>query len=240
MPPAPQYVSLARRAARAFLPGCALVACAALLLSGCEQMFDKGSAKSAELGDKRAAAGDYGAAIRLYEAAFDGTAKTADIHYKLALIYADKLKNPLAALHHFDRYLDLAPTGVHAKEARDYQNEGKQKLLAELTEGSPFTQEDAVKLKNQNLALAKALADLRAMKSATPPPLPPGAKKGEQLQRPIPEGMRTHTVEPGETLASIAVKYYKSKTRWKEIQDANFYPMAGTAKIKPGMVLAIP
>jgi nucleoid-associated protein YgaU len=47
-------------------------------------------------------------------------------------------------------------------------------------------------------------------------------------------------VASGETLASIAQKYYKNKARWKEIQDANFFPSDGTAKIKPGDELAIP
>ena len=220
------------------------VACAWMLTSlcGCEQLFDKGSAKSIELAEKQAGAGDFPGAVRLYESALDGTPKTAEVHYKLALIYADKLKSPLDALHHFDRYVALLPAGPHAKEARDFRAEGERKLLEKLTDGSPFTQQDAVKLKNQNLELIKALADCRASRqaaAATAQP-PPGVKKGEQAQKPIPAGARTHVVEPHETLASIAQKYYKSKARWKEIQDANFYPMEGTAKIKPGMTLVIP
>jgi len=224
------------------LRAAALLGCCALLLSfsGCEQLFDKGSAKNIALGDQRAAAGDYATAVRLYESSLDGTEKTADVHYKLALIYADKLNSPIDAMHHFQRYVDLLPNGAHAKEARDYKKEGSQKLVIDLTNGSPFTQEDAVKLKNQNLALTKALADLRAQKSATPVALPPGAKKGEVVQKPVPAGARTHTVQSGETLGSIAAKYYKSKARWKDIQDANFYPTQGTPKIHPGMTLIIP
>ncbi len=217
----------------------ALAACALLFVcGGCEQLFDKGSAKSVELADKRAASGDFAAAIRLYESALDGTAKSADVHWKLALIYADKTKSPVDALHHFSRYLELAPSGSHAKEARDYKKEGEQKLLASLTNGSPLTQEDAVKLKNQNLALSKTLADLRAQKNVPPPAL--SGKKGEIAQKPITSGARTHVVQPGETFATIAAKYCKSKARWKEIQEANFYASEGTVKIKPGMTLMIP
>ncbi len=221
------------------------VACAWMLTSlcGCEQLFDKGSAKSIELAEKHAGAGDFPGAIPLYESALDGTPKTAEVHYKLALIYADKLKSPLDALHHFDRYVALLPAGPHAKEARDFRAEGERKLLEKLTDGSPFTQQDAVKLKNQNLELIKALADLSGFERRRRQPAgapPPGVKKGEQAQKPIPAGARTHVVEPHETLASIAQKYYKSKARWKEIQEATFYPMDGTAKIKPGMTLVIP
>ena len=60
------------------------------------------------------------------------------MHYKLAVIYADKLESPLDALHHFKRYLDFAPNGAHAKEARDYRAEGQQKVVAQFTNGSPF------------------------------------------------------------------------------------------------------
>lgn len=211
-----------------------------LSFAGCEQLFDKGAKQEIAAADKKAAAGDVQGAIKLYEAALDGTSKTADVHYKLALIYADKLKSPGDALHHFDRYLDYAPSGTYAKEAKAYRKEGEQKLITALTKGSPVTQDEAVRLKNDNLALRKALVELRAQKNATPPPIPAGMKKGEQVQKPIPAGSRTHTVQSGETLASIAAKYYKNKSRWKDIQDANFYSLEGTAKIKKGMTLIIP
>lgn len=217
-----------------------LCVAAAVGLTGCERLFDKGTKQDVAAADKKAASGEMQSAIKLYESALDGTSKTAEVHYKLALIYADKLKSPLDALHHFERYLDLAPSGAYAKEARAYRKEGEQKLLTSLTKGSPVTQDEAVRLKNDNLALRKALVELRAQKNATPPPTPKGMKKGEQVQKPIPPGTRTHTVQSGETLASIASKYYKSKARWRDIQDANFYSLEGTAKIKPGMQLIIP
>ncbi len=217
-----------------------VAACVLCGLAGCQQLFDRGSKQADEAGDAKAKGGDVQAAIRLYETALDGTGKTAEVHYKLALIYADKLKSPVDAMHHFDRYLDLAPGGTHAKESRAYRKEGEARLLGALSKNNPLTQEDAAKLKNDNLTLRKALVDLRSQKNATPPPVPPGMKKGEQVQRPIPANARTHTVGKGETLATIAQRYYKSKARWKDIQDANFYSLEGTAKIKPGMQLIIP
>ena len=47
-------------------------------------------------------------------------------------------------------------------------------------------------------------------------------------------------MEPGDTLASIAQKYYRNKARWKDIQDANFVIVDGTVKLKVGMELQIP
>jgi nucleoid-associated protein YgaU len=60
------------------------------------------------------------------------------------------------------------------------------------------------------------------------------------VQKPIPQGGRTHVVVAKETLSTIAAKYYKNKARWKDIQDANFNRLEGTVKIKPGQKLIIP
>jgi len=40
--------------------------------------------------DWKAAQGDYLWAINLYEAALDGTPQSAEVHFKLALLYDDK------------------------------------------------------------------------------------------------------------------------------------------------------
>jgi LysM repeat protein len=213
---------------------CAL---AVLAFAGCERLFDKGLKENIAAADKKVAAGDYSGAVLLYESAFDGTAKTADLHYKLALLYDGKLKEPVSALHHMERYLELAPAGAHAKEAKAYKKEAEAKLLTQWSGGSPITQQDAVRLKNENELLREQLAILRAQKSQ---PAPAFDAKGEPVKKPIPPGARTHTVEPHETLASIAQKYYKNKARWKDIQDANFNALEGTVKIKPGMTLIIP
>lgn len=217
-----------------------LVSVLLLSVSGCDRLFDKGAKQSIEAAGKKAAAGNFAEALNLYESALDGTAGSADVHYRMALIYADKLKSPSDALHHFNRYLELAPKGAHAKEAQDYQKEGERLLLANLSQGSPLTQDEAVKLKNENLTLRNLLTTVRAQKIAASATPPPGAKKGEIQQKPIPPGTRTHTVKPGDTFASIALKYYKNKARYRDIQDANFYPTQTTPKIKPGMLLAVP
>jgi len=208
-----------------------------LTLPACNRLFDKGSEENTFAADKKAAAGDYRAAVSLYEAALDGTPKSAEVHYKLALLYDDKLKSPLDALHHMDRYLELAPNGPHIKDAKAYKKEGEVKLLTELAKGSPITQQEAIRLKNDNQTLREQLNALRAQKAL---PAATVNAKGEAVQRAIPPGAKTHVVQPGETFSTIAQKYFKNKARWKEIQDLNFNSAEGTVKIKPGMVLMIP
>ena len=221
-------------------PALALCLFLAISFCGCEQLFDRGKAQNLDSAKKKETAGDYQGAITYYEASLDETSDSADAHYRIASIYADKLRSPIDAMHHYERYLRLAPAGQHAKEAKAYRKEGERRLVASLTKGNPISQQDAAKIRNENLELRGLLAALRAKKNATPPPLPKGVKKGQQVQKPIPPGVRTHVVKSGDTLGKIAEKYYRSKARWKDIQDANFYALDGTAKIKPGMTLYIP
>src|SRR4029079_1067636 len=141
--------------------------------------------------DRKAPAGEYRVAIMLYEAALDGTPKTAEIHYKLATIYDDKLNNPLGALHHFSRYLELAPEGPHAKAAREFQKPGGLRIAESLNRGGLITQEEAVRLKKENLDLRMQVVTLRAQKNA-PTATAPSSGKNESVPKAIPAGARTY------------------------------------------------
>ena len=214
----------------------ALALLALLAALGCDRLFDKGAKADIAAAEKKTAAGDFRGAVQLYEAALDGTEKTADLHYRLALLYADKLKSPLDAVHHLDRYLELAPAGARAKDAKALKKEDENKLLVQLSNGTPSTQAEAVRLKNENqMLLAKIEALIHGQK---PPPAPPA--KGSQAQNPAPPGARTYTVKSGDTLAKIARQFYKNAARAKDIQDANAGLLGGTVNIKSGMVLVIP
>lgn len=208
---------------------------AALACAGCERIFDKGTKEEIASADKKAKAGDYRGAIKLYEAALDGTAETAGLHYRLAVIYDEKLKSPVDALHHFQRYLELAPKGSFAKEAQACKKEGDLKLLTKLNPGTPMTQEESVRLKNENLALRKQVVELRAQKALSQAT----AAKGDP-KAPLPPGAKTHLVQSGETLASISQKYYRTRNRSQDILDANHNQLGGKTTIKPGQTLIIP
>lgn len=207
--------------------------------AGCEKMFQKDSEKTITAGDKKAAAGDFRVAIKMYEAALDGTARTAEVHYKMGAIYDEKLHATVDALHHFNRYLELTPDGPHAKEAKAYQKDAPLRLAETLNRGSLVTQEEAVRIKKDNLDLKMQIVKLQAQKSAPAPGAAPSAK-GEPVRKPIPPGARTYTVQRGDTLGSIAAKFYKNKARWTQIRDANFQGGKGTPPIKAGQVLVIP
>ncbi|MEO5718410.1 MAG: hypothetical protein ABIR29_07540, partial [Chthoniobacterales bacterium] len=68
------------------------------MLAGCNRMIMPRQVQMGKDADAKATEGSYAEAINLYEAALDGTAGSADVHYKLALIYDDKINDPLNAL----------------------------------------------------------------------------------------------------------------------------------------------
>src|SRR3954470_24297295 len=206
--------------------------------TGCDRMITPRSTQVIKDAEAQAAQGEYITAIALYESALDGTAESADIHYKLALIYDDKMNDPLNALHHFKRYLVLRPTGGHSAEVKDYIKRDETALLTNLSGDSVLTRGEAARLRNENLSLRKQIED-RVMKAKTAEDKPP-TKNGGSEKKVTKVGGLSYVVESGDTLFSISRKFYKSPSHWKEIRDANKGKIESPSKLKPGSTLTIP
>src|SRR5437764_14596735 len=90
----------------------------ACISAGCARMMTTRHAQLMNDAEAKTLQGDFLRAIDLYEAALDDSPRCAEIHYKLALLYDDKMNDPLNALHHFKRYLVLSPNGSHASDVK--------------------------------------------------------------------------------------------------------------------------
>jgi tetratricopeptide (TPR) repeat protein len=134
---------------------------ALLLLGGCNRMATPPAVQMVKDADARAANGDFLQAVSLYESALDGSAGSADIHYKMALLYDDKMGDALNAMHHFKRYLTLAPTGPRAEEVKNFMKRDELSLLTTLSGDSVVSRAEATRLKNENLNLRQQLEDRR-------------------------------------------------------------------------------
>ena len=217
-----------------------------LALDGCDRLFEQKGEDALNMAQEKEKEGDYRGAIQWYEASLDGTPATADSHYSMALIFDDKLDNPIAALDQFQRYLELTPNGEHAADAKNFAGQDQFKLVNTLSNGNFMPQQDAVRLKNQNFELQKELSEARKeisdMRDAAKlsSGLVKGGRAADSEEKPIPPGARTYRVEPGDTLRSISRMFYNTPGRWQDIQDANFGPVDGTVKLRVGMNLAIP
>jgi nucleoid-associated protein YgaU len=214
-----------------------LLLIAALALTACDKLITDKPKEKIALAEQKAKAREYSAAIRIYESALDGTPDTGEIHYRLAVIYDDKLRRPADALHHFQRYLELLPNGEFAKEAEAYKKEATTKLMRSGILGGPVSQSDLIRLKNENLSLQKQLLEAKQRAAALSVT---AARRAEETKAPLPPGAKRHVVQSGETLGTIALKYYGSKARSADILDANNVQLGGKDRIKPGQVLIIP
>ena len=208
------------------------------VFAGCARMMTTRYAQLVKDAEAKAAQGDFLRAINLYEAALDDSPRCAEVHYKLALLYDDKMNDPLNALHHFKRYLTLSPNGPHSNDVKNSMKRDEIALVTSLSGDSVVTRAEAARLRNENLNLRKQLerpsrprSASEKMQSPEPPPEKTAAGKSSR---------RTYVVQSGDTLASISRKFYHSSKRWKEILDANRKKIDDPEKLRVGQSLVIP
>ncbi len=207
-------------------------------LAGCDDWLQSHAGRSSQQAEKQAAAGDYRAALSSYEAALDDPSKAAEIHFRLARLCDEKLNDSVGAIYHFQRYLELASDGAHAKEAKAYIAETQAKLLASFA-GGTLSQKEAARIKNEDLTLRKQDAELHAELKEMRETARASPSQGDAT-KPLPPGSRTYVIRPGDTLAAISRRFYKTSSRWKDIEDANFNRLGHKAKLKPGVTIIIP
>ena len=205
-------------------------------LSACDRSpFDR-TEQNMDQAEQKQAARDYRGAINAYEHALDGSAKTADAHFRMGIIYAEKLDDPVSAVHHFRRYIELTPNGSHVGEAKANLARLELTLATKLAGGTLISHTEALRLRAENGDLRKQLAARgNPANGAGSPPIPVA-----QNSQGKPVVGRTYQVQPGDTLASIARKFYKTKARAKDIQDANLNSVPDATKLKTGQILIIP
>src|SRR6266404_2156319 len=207
------------------------VACDRVMTSRYNQLVQDADGKSAQ--------GDFARAINLYEAALDDSPRCAEIHYKLALLYDDKMNDPLNALHHFKRYLTLSPNGPHSNDVKTCMKRDEIALATSLSGDSVVTRTEAARLRNENLNLRKQLED-RSLKQRGTPDHVPSHDSNSKKSATGKSREQTYRVQPGDTLVSISRKFYKSPSRWKEILDANRKKIDDPEKLRAGQNLIIP
>jgi LysM repeat protein len=207
-------------------------------LHGCERIGSSSYAQLVQDADGKSARGDFTRAINLYEAALDGSPHSAEVHYKLALLYDDKLNDPVSALHHFKRYLALSPNGPHANEVKNSIKRDEIAALTALSGDSVIPRSEAAKLRNENLMLHKEVeARAASLRTASEKAQASDASSKKIASK---KKEQTYVVQPGDTLFSISRKFYNSPKRWKEILQANKKSVRDPKNLTVGQTLVIP
>jgi tetratricopeptide (TPR) repeat protein len=204
-------------------------------LAGCDQLGNSRHSQLMQDADNKAAQGDFERAVNLYEAALDDSPRGAEVHYKLALLYDDKLNDPVSALHHFKRYLALSPNGSHAKDVKESIKRDEVSALTALSGDSVITRAEAARLRNENLTLHKQLDERTASRAAFEKQQGNDSRKAGSNK-----AGQTYVVRSGDTLVSISRKFYKSPKRWKSILEANKKDIRNPKDLTVGQTLVIP
>ena len=206
-------------------------------LTACDRVGGSRYSQLTQDADSKSAQGDFERAINLYEATLDDSPRCAEIHYKLAVLYDDKLNDPVSALHHFKRYLALSPNGPHANEVKNSVKHDEIAALTALSGDSVITRSEVARLRNENLNLRK---ELEARTASSRIVSEKSAAGGSSKKIASKNGDRTYVVQSGDTLFSISRKFYKSTKHWKEILDANEKNIRNPKKLTVGQTLVIP
>ena len=147
----------------------ASVVVVALLSSGCRPATT--SAEEEEQrdpyyvdGEVKKRAMDYAGAAEAFEKALQNNPRSAAVHAELGLLYHEKLNQPIPALDHLDRYLQLKPDSNKSDAIRLHITACKQDLVRDVPMGSLSSQVQAEleKLIRSNTFLLQETDRLRA------------------------------------------------------------------------------
>jgi tetratricopeptide (TPR) repeat protein len=227
-------------------------------------------------------------------------------HLEVGLILLRQVKDPIAAIYHFRKYLELQPNSRQAVYVRGLIDTAKREFARTLpatpleSQADQLEKQDQIdRLLRENDQLKAELAALRGGVPAppvrsraaldndssggapmitipvTPAETPPAADEAPVTYAPVQAAPaasdeapviqavpfsaptrpsatrtaatraaatsgRTHTVAKGDTLFSLAQKYYGNRSKWRDIYGANRDVLPNETALKPGMQLKIP
>jgi tetratricopeptide (TPR) repeat protein len=206
------------------------------------------------IGRSRVNSMDFTGAIESFEQALALNPRSAAAHLELGWLHAEKELDPAAAIYHYQKFLDLRPAADNAETIRQHIFRLKQELakaalpippstemqrqLEQLTEEKRRLQDEVDRLRQ---ALLQAIPtnrpnNLGRAAVATNAVVNPGAGR---VVRSVPPpnltNARSHRVQAGDTLVSIARRY---NVKLEAVLAAN--PTLNPRRMQVGQAIAIP
>ena len=185
-----------------------IIFCIVALFPGCNLE------NAEQKGDAEAKAGRFESAIYWYEAAL-GKNDRETVHWKMAEIFANKLRDPIGATYHYRRILTLYPNGSRADASRT--------ALRRLQGSGPGLE----------------VASNRPRMTPTPK-LSAAQQAAAEAEKEAKSKVRTYVVQTGDTLESISKKFFQTSARWKDILDANQNQLSNPEALKAGQTIILP
>jgi tetratricopeptide (TPR) repeat protein len=223
---------------------------------------------------------DFQGSAEFYKRALAENPDFATAHLELGLLCEDKLGDPISAIYHYGRYLELRPDSEKRRLVEDFIERAKLSYAAKLPQSPIVDPGELTRLQNEKAALLQENAMLRARvadlqrtaniveatsstpavpvaSSLAPAPAavvaatgPAPAMGSIMAAAPIPlatessstESPHAHlyVVQKGDTLQSLALRYYGTRAGWEKIYQANRSGLPSKDQLKVGQQLVIP
>ena len=163
------------------------------------------------------------------------------------LMKLDSRRDPVAAIYHYRRFLQLSPESKEAATVEQLIVTAEREIIRKLP-GEPYVEHlEALGLREENNRLKRELSDMRvrlglplettdAVQSpSASPAVPPTPAKP-----PEPSVPRTHVVQQGDSLYAISRKFYGDSAHIDLIFNANRDVLINKRSLKIGQKLRIP
>src|SRR5476651_1055854 len=105
---------------------------------------------------------DFSAAAEFYKKTLSANPDFAKAHLELGLLSDDKLGDPIAAIYHYRRYLELRPDSEKRQLVEDFIERAKLSLAAKLPQSPAVDPGELARLQNDKAALLQENATLRS------------------------------------------------------------------------------
>ena len=137
---------------------CALAVWFGIMLGGCspdQGRMDDEKEPHFVLGKSRVNAMDYQGAIEAYEESLEANPRSAAAHFELGWLYDQKVRDPAAAIYHYEQYLKRDPNAGNADVIRGRVDACKQELTLSVMAlpSTSAAQQQLEKLVEQNRQL---------------------------------------------------------------------------------------
>ena len=168
------------------------------------------------------------------------------------LMKLDNRRDPVAAIYHYRRFLQLSPESKEAATVEQLIVTAEREIIRKLP-GEPYVEHlEALRLREENNGLKRELSDMRVRLGlplesvgslqpvGTATPLSPPTASPIVVPPPKPSTPRTHVVQQGDSLYAISRKFYGDSAHIDLIYNANRDVLVNKRSLKIGQKLRIP
>ena len=172
-------------------------------------------------------------------------------HLDMGILYQEHIKDPIAAIYHYRKFLELKPNSVQAGLVRQRIDAAMRDFARTLPlqnmYGGQVQRADLLntveRLRAENAALQSQLAAATGVQRrdvSREDIRPRQVETANVMRSTASSSMRKHQVARGDTLSSIARQYYNNPARWRDIYEANRNVLPSENALQVGQELVIP